>query len=221
MNNMPTGNDALMQELRSEVERERWLEIWQQYRVLIISVVALIILATGAHSYWKHTTAQKSMALTEGLYDAGSAESRAKPAEAAQKLSDFAAKNPNTPAAFMAELQAANLKLESDDVAGAVSHIEAALATKDIDDNLRAIATIFYARVGLESVEPTTLLTKLQPYLNMKSPYRFQAYETAALIAYRQGDVESAQDHLTKIVDDVQAPQSERQRALGLQRVLK
>jgi len=221
MNNMPMNNDSFLDELRGDVERERWLHIWQQYRVIILSVIALIIIGTGAHSYWKHATAQKNMELTEGLYQAFTPDSHAKPADAANDLSKFAAEHANTPAAVMAEMQAATLKLQAGDTAGALERLEAVLAVKDMDEGLRAAATLFYVRLGLETKDAAELQGKLQPYLNNKSPFRLQAWETAALLAYKQGNVPLAQEYLNNIVEDNNVQRSERLRAQNLQRVLK
>ncbi|MGE3769926.1 MAG: tetratricopeptide repeat protein [Bdellovibrionales bacterium] len=218
---IPTNNDALMNELRGDVERERWAHIWNKYKAPILTALALIIIGTGAHSFWKQQQAEKNMALTDALYTSFSAEGKAAPAEAAQKLQQFAEANKDTNAAFMADIQAAALFLQAENTAGALERLNHALAMPDADSNLKAVATIMYVQAALDTEDAAPLQDRLKPYLADDNAYRFQAWELAALLAYKQGDGAKAQEYLGKITSDTATPESARGRAGDLARVLK
>ena len=218
---MATENDLLLDELKHDVERERWLQVWERYRVLIIGAIALVVLGVAGHSYWQHATREKNMALTTALYNAFAPESKADPKATAANLVTFAEQNGGTPAAMMAKMQAANLQVQGGDVPAAIKTLAAAIDSKDADQNLKAVATLTYVQLALDTEDATTLQNRLLPYLDGISPYRFLAWELAALLAYRQNDMSAAQDYAGKTIDDEAAPAGVRGRAQNLLRVLK
>jgi hypothetical protein len=218
---MAVENDLLINELKQDVERERWLALWARHRALIIGGIGLVVLAVAGHSYWQHATREKNMVLTTALYDAFAPESKADPKSAADNLASFAADNAGTSAAMMAQIQAASLLVQAGDVPAALKTLGAALDAKDADANLKAVATLTYVQLALDTEDAAALQTRLEPYLDATDPYRFLAWELAALLAYRQNDGTRAQEYLNKIIDDNDAPVGVRGRAQSLQRVLK
>lgn len=216
---IPTNNDALMNELKHDYERDRWMQLWQRYQVLIIGVIAAIILGTAGNSYWKHVQSQKHMEMTSALYDAIGT-STTSPEDAAQSLLAFAEQHANDNAGFMAKIQAATLLLRADKKTDAMLQLESALADTGADADLHAVTTLKYVQVGFDRLDAPQVADMLAPLQKADSAYRFAAWELGALNAYRANDQQAVKDFIGKILADDATPKSVRVRAADMQRVL-
>ena len=62
---------------------------------------------------------------------------------------------------------------------------------------------------------------RLQPLTEPGNPWRYSALEITAVLAHRSGDKAKAQEILTGLADDLDAPQALRQRATEMLAALK
>lgn len=216
---IPTNHDTLLAELKHDVERDRWLDLWKRYQVLVLGTIAVIIMVTAGHSYWRHVELQKNMAMTDALYTAMGT-SRTSPDEAAKGLLAFAEQHKTDAAGFMAKIQAAALLLRTEKTTDAMLQLESALADKDADADLRAVTTLKFIQIGFDRLEAGRVAEMLAPLQQPDSAYRFAAWELGALNAYRAGDKEAVKGLLAKILADKDAPTGAKTRAGDLQRVL-
>lgn len=216
---IPTNNDALLSELKHDVERDRWMALWQRYQTLVIGLILAIVLGTAGHSYWKHVKAEQNMAMTDALYQAMGT-SKTSPEDAAKNLLAFAEEHKSNDAGFMAQIQAAALLLRADKKSEAMLQLEGALQDGSADADLKAITTLKFIQIGFDRLDATQTADLLKPYQNDDSAYRFHAWELGALNAYRAGDQAAVADFLTKIQADKNVPAGSKLRARDLQRVL-
>ena len=219
--NIPTDNDALMAELKHDFERDRWLQLWKRYQNLIIGVIALIILATAAHSWWRHMQVQRNMEMTDALYAAmGPQNADSTPDSVAANLLAFAEQHAGSNAGFMARIQAAAILLQADKKTDALLQLEGALKDEGADDDLKALVTVKYVQLGFDRLDGAQVDELLTPLAGDSNPYRFNAWELLALNAYRAGNQQAVRDNLEKMQKDADTPAILRVRAADLQRVL-
>lgn len=216
---MNTNNDLLLDELKQDVERDRWMSLWKRHQNTVLGVIAAIILGTAAQSWWKHAEAEKNMAMTDALY-AAAGDSKTAPEKAAADLLAFADQNQGTNASFMAQIQAAGVLLKADKKTDAMLQLEAAIANKDADPDMHALAVLKYVQIGFDRLDAAQVTELLQPLQSADSAFRFQAWELGALNAYRAGDQETVKDMLAKLLADKETPTGQKTRAADLQRVL-
>ena len=214
------GGDVsdIIREVDEELRRENYEKLWRKYGSYALGLAALIVLGVAAYFEWQHYTANQHA-------------ERARQYEAALQL--VAAADPGAPAALqavasgadgyaaLAQLQEAALKAKAGDVNGAVAIYEKMTTDGAIDQSLRDLALILLALHTADTAAPDLLAQRLQPLTAASSPWRYSALELTAVLAQRAGDNAKAEQILTALADDLNAPQALRQRATEMLHALK
>lgn len=214
---IPSNNDALLAELKHDAQRDQWLQLWKKYQIVIVGLIALVVLATAGHSLWRHTQAQRNMALTDALYDAMRAQNTE---EAVANLLSFADQHTGDNVGFMARVQAAALLLKDNKKTDAILQLEAALKDGGADSDMHKLVTLKYVQLAFDRLDNQQVADLLNPLASAGSAYRFAAWELLAVNAYRAGDQQAVRDNVEKLQKDADTPANVRVRADDLQRVL-
>ena len=208
----------IIREVEEELRRENFEKLWRKYSSYAFALAALIVLGVAGYFEWRHYTANQHA-------------ERARQYEAALQLA--AAGDPGAPAALqavangadgyaaLALLQEAALKAKAGDVNGAVAIYERMTTDGAIDQSLRDLALILLALHTADTAAPDLLAQRLQPLTAASNPWRYSALELTALLAQRAGDNAKAEQILTGLADDLNAPQALRQRATEMLHALK
>jgi hypothetical protein len=208
----------IIREVDEELRRENYEKLWRKYGSYALGLAALIVLGVAAYYQWQHYTANQHA-------------ERARQYEAALQL--VATADPGAPAALqalasgsdgyaaLAQLQEAALKAKAGDVDGAVAIYEKMTADSAIDQSLRNLALILLALHTADTAPPDQLMQRLQPLTAATSSWRYSALELTAVLARRAGDKAKAEQILTGLVDDLNAPRALRQRATEMLHALK
>jgi len=214
------GGDVsdIIREVDEELRRENFEKLWRKYGIYVVggAVLFLLVLA-GGWLWWEHLKDQRA--------------ERARQYDAALQL--VAAADPGAPAALqavasgddgyaaLAQLQEAALEAKAGDVNGAVAIYEKMTADSTIDDSLHDLALILLALHTADTAPPDQLTQRLQPLTAATNPWRYSALELTAVLARRAGDNAKAEQILTGLADDLNAPQALRQRATEMLHALK
>ena len=208
----------IIREVDEELRREQFEKLWRKYGTYALGLAALAVLAVAAVIQWQH-------------YTAGQREERAQQYEAATQLA--AAADPGAQAALqaiasgtdgyaaLARLQDAALKAKAGDVNGAVAIYDKMTTDTAVDPSLRNLALILLALNTADTAAPDQLTQRLQPLTAATSPWRYSALELTAVLAKRAGNTAKAEEILTGLADDLNAPQALRQRATEMLHALK
>jgi len=209
----------IIREVDEALRRENFEKLWRKYGSYALGLATLIVLGVAGYFEWQHYTENKHA-------------ERARQYEVALQL--VAAADPGAPAALqdlaaggddgytaLAELQAAALKAKAGDVAGAVAIYEKMTADSALDDSFRNLALLLLALHTADTAPPDQLIQRLQPLTAATNPWRFSALELTAALARRAGDTAKAEQILTGLADDLNAPQALRQRATEMLHALK
>jgi hypothetical protein len=208
-----------IREIDEDLRRENLEKLWRKYGgyalVLAVAVVLAIAAYTGWQRYSESQRAERARQYESALQLVASGD-----AKASEELAALAADDGDGYAA-LARLQAAALKAKAGDSAGAVVLYEQLAADGAVDGHLRDLALILLALQTADTAAPDALTKRLQPLTEAGNPWRYSALEITAVLAHRTGDKAKAQEILTGLADDLDAPPALRQRATEMLAALK
>jgi hypothetical protein len=208
----------IIREIDEDLRRENLEKLWRKYGIYALGAAVLIVLAVAAYAGWQRYSesqrAERARQYESALQQIAGGDAKA--ADELQALSDG-----GDGYAALARLQAAALKVEAGDVAGAVAIYEQLAADGAADEQLRQLAVILLALHTADTAAPEELTKRLQPLTEAGNPWRYSALEITAVLAQRSGDAARAQEILTGLADDLDAPQGLRQRAAEMLAALK
>jgi hypothetical protein len=208
----------IIREVDEELRRENFEKLWRKYGSYALGLAIIIVLAVAGYYKWQDYTASQRA-------------ERARQYDSALQLA--AAADPGAPAALqalasgddgyaaLALLQQAALRDNSGDAAGAVAIYEKMTADAALDESFRNLALILVALHTADTAPPDQLTKRLEPLTAAANPWRYSALELTAVLARRAGDKTKAEQILTGLADDLNAPQAMRQRATEMLHALK
>lgn len=208
----------LIREVEEDLRRENLEKLWRKYGSYALVAAVLIVLTVAANVGWQHYSASQRDGRARD-YEAALNLVAAEDAKAQESLQAVAQGSDGY--AALARLHAAALKAEAGDIDGAVATYEQLLADSSVDRSLRDLSLILLASRTADTADPAQLTQRLQPLTDAANPWRYSALEITALLARRAGDTEKAQQILTGLADDLNAPRALRQRATELLAALK
>ncbi len=212
--------DAILTELQEDLRRQQMLEATRRYGPLVAILALLLVFGTAGYVFYQRHQDSKHEDVTAQLYAGLGADAKAKPAEAATQLNQFATDHADDKQAVLAQLLAAGLKQRAGDTPGQLADLKSVIDSGKADESLKAAATMMYVQAALGAETPDALQDMLNPYQATDNAYRFTAWELGALVAHRANDHAKAQQLLDQILKDDAAPVDNRTRAADLQRVL-
>jgi hypothetical protein len=208
----------ILREIDEDLRRENLEKLWRKYGIYALGLAVAIVLAIAAYTIWQNYS-ENYRAERARHYESVLqliATNDAKAADELQALADG-----SDGYAALARLQSAALKTKAGDVPGAVALYEQMAGDGSVDDRLRQLAVILLALHTADTAPPDELAQRLQPLTAAGNPWRYSALEITAILARRNGDTAKAQEILTSLADDLEAPPNLRQRATEMLAALK
>jgi hypothetical protein len=208
-----------IREIDEDLRRENLEKLARKYGGYALGLAVAIVLAIAAYTGWQRY-AESHKAERARQYESVLQLIAAGDAKAPEELAVLADGDDDGYSA-LARLQAAGLKARAGDAAGAVAIYEQLAADGAVDRELRQLALILLALQTADTAAPDDLAKRLQPLTEPGNPWRYSALEITAVLARRGGDTAKAQEILTGLADDLDAPQGLRQRATEMLAALK
>lgn len=198
----------IFREVDEAMQQEKLLNIWNEYKNTIIAAIAILIVSAAGtniyHSWNNSRNAEETARLMQAM------ESNAPQDSLMEVIGDTRGNH-----AAVGRFIAANLALENDDKAKAVTIYEEAAKDRSTPRDLRDLARILFVK---NSDAPT--LDILKPLLaDDKSPWVWHARIEAAAMAANDGDYDQALKHLEKFESVTTIPLSLKQRGNALRHV--
>lgn len=209
----------IFDEVDEELRAERAQRILKRYAGLIIAVAFLIVAAAAGWQAWRWWQARQDMAAGQRYLAAlALMQSPAAAANHQEITGTFDMLAQTAPEGYrtLARLQAAALKAQHGDQRGAAALWNDIATDSSADPLMRDLASLLWCQQQIDTGDPALLETRLKALAEPGNAWRPLAQEQLALLELRQGKTEAAKASLSKLAQDVTAPNGVRQRAAAL-----
>lgn len=206
--------DGLMAEIESDIREDELKRIWRQYGATLITIAVLFLGGVAGYEGWRAYEARQHAAAAEAYNAAVTTAADRQLDDAQAQLAELAAGD-DQPYAALARLTEAGVRLQNNDVDGAVAAYAALASDPNVDPLFRDMATILKVLNSLDRADAKALESEVAP-LRTGSVFRHSATEISALLAAKQGDTTRAAELAQSLVEAADAPQGVRARAQDL-----
>lgn len=209
---MSDDSQAFIREIEQEVRREKLGKMWNQYGVLALGVVSVLVLLIGGWQWY--TAYQKDRAQTAGgqYIEAVNALEGDKKADGLAALEQIIKEA--TPAyATLAKLRLAAEKREAGGAGQALTLYSAVADDSSVDRLLSSFASLQIASLKVDGGSWTEVQNRLNSLADDSSPWRHSARELLGVAAYKHQEWSEAKQAFTSILGDQSAPDALKQRA--------
>lgn len=206
----------IFREIDEELRQEKAAKLWKKYGNYVIAAAVLIVLAVAGVNWWQQREQNRRIALGGRFAAAENLLRENKDVEAAREFAALAQQG-DTGYATLARLYEAAIMAQSD-AKGAIAIYDQVAGDASVDRPFRDAATVLGAMHALDvpDADLAGLSARLDAMVAPRVAFRFSAMELLALIAEKRGDNAKARDYLTRLADDLEAPQGARARATQL-----
>jgi hypothetical protein len=208
----------IFREVDEDVRRDQAERLWKRYQTPVIAGAVLIVVATGAWSFYEHKRVEVAVAANQRFVAAAELSAQGKGAEAIAAF-DAIAKDAPKGYATLARLRSAE-DLAKTDKDKAIAAFDAVAQDKSVDRLTQEVAKLRAALLMLEKGEREKMADRFGELVTTDGPFRYTAQELLGLDALSESDYDEAQRVFKLLVDDLNAPHSMRQRAGAYQALL-
>jgi hypothetical protein len=209
----------IFREIDEELRRDNLAQLWKKYGHYVVGLAVLVVIATAAVVGWR-TYQDRQREAQGGEYAAALDLARqGKDADAAAAFASLAQKA-DAGRAVLARFEAAASKVNTGDLADAITAYDQLASDNSVDGAFRDVATLLSARYTIDKGDPQTVIAKLQPLTVPTNAWHGLALELTALAELKSGDKAKAQKDFDSLGKDATAPQAVRQRAAAMAEAL-
>jgi len=209
----------IFREIDEELRRDNLAQLWKKYGNYVIGLAVLIVVATAAIVGWRTYQDKQREAQGSEYASALDLARQGKDADAAAAFASLAQKA-DAGRAVLARFEEAASKVNTGDVAAAITAYDQLAADRSVDAAFRDAAGLLSARYTLEKGDPQAAIAKLQPFTAPTNAWHGLALELTALAELKSGDKTKAQKDFDTLAKDTTAPQAVRQRAAAMAEAL-
>ncbi len=196
--------DTFKQEIEEDLQRERMLKLWEQYKTYIVGVAIAIPLAVLAYVVFQNQRLASIEARGAEYAAAAKLIADKKPDDAVKALAAIGASS--TGYAALANLRLAGVHAEAGRKAEAAAAYEAVQKQSGVDPLIADLARLQSAMLMADSIDFTELQNRLNPLLTDSHPWRNQARELVALSAIKANRNDDARVQLDRLLGDKELP---------------
>jgi len=195
------SDTEFIREVDEELRREKLKGLWDRFGIYVIAAAVLVVVFTGGYrgwQYWQNSTAKEA----GDTFMAGVQLARdGQHAEAAEKLTEFAAKAPGG-YKLLARFRAASEKAAADDRAGAIAAFDAIAADGSVAEIYRDLAKIRAGYLAVDTEDRAAIEKRLKPLAAPKNPMHGAAREILGLAAWKADALKDAEGYFDQIAQD-------------------
>lgn len=205
----------IFEEIKEDLEREKYSNLWQRYGYLILLLIILIIGGTAAGTWWKNHTHSKQEASGNQFEKAIVTAGKNELAEA-EKLYEQIAKEGHGDIAVLASLQKASLLAKQGKAADAITLYEQLSTTQSSDPALKELASLLALYLRIETGKADNLDAKFELLTKEGSVWRSSALELKGLYTLQKGDRAQAKEIFSALANAEETPSGIKERAKAL-----
>ena len=200
----------IFDEVNDDLRTERAGQLARRYGGLVALVVVLAAVGIIGYEAWRGQQAKQVAAVAAAYMTAINA------GPGGQAALDRLAETAPPGYRALAQLQAASLRAQADDVPGALAMWDRLANDAAADPLLRDLATLLWAQRQVDSGPAEAILARLQPLFAPTNAWRPLALETQSWVLTRTGQTDQARLILAGLAVDQAAPEGVRGRAAAM-----
>ena len=210
---MADANEQFMREVREDLQRERWLRLWNAYGRYAAGAAALVILIVVGYMGYKEY--RLSQLADDGLaFWQAERESSDGDLDTAAAMFGALVEDGNGGYPFLAGLRKARILVESGDRDAARELYDRLATMSGVDESHRQLAVLYGTMLQVDDGDAAELRTRIEPL--MQGAWRHAAMELKGLLELRTGDSAAAAATFRELVEAPGVPAAMRQRASEL-----
>jgi hypothetical protein len=206
------SDNSFFREVDEAVRHDQYKKLWDRYGIAILVVGALVIVSVAAYkgwTFWQERQAQEAGAeFTQALaLESGNDQDKAREA--------FAALAADGPSGYqtLSRFQLASNEAKAGETDKAVASYDALATDSSVDPILQGLATLQAATLRLDSADYPEMERRLKGLTAGTSAWRFSARELLGLSAYRNNDMQAAEEQFSALLSTQGTPPNLRDRA--------
>ena len=197
----PEYTDAFINEVSEDVKNDNFKALWNRYGIFVILFVVLAVSATVSFEKIRSWRIAQNQTNTENYMSA--AQLRENPEDTLAALHKIAEDNQGIFSDF-AKLQIANVLFSENKDAEALAALQTLANDAEIAEEVRNVALIKLATYQVDTMPRAEFEAMLKPITEANTSWTPLAQDLLAMVAIRDGDVETAQkiyESILKIKD--------------------
>ena len=197
----PEFTDSFIKEVDEDVKNDNFKVLWNRYGIFVIAFVVIAVSAAVFFDRIKAWKIEQTIVRTESYMNA--MELSNKPEETIAALQKINQQGRGIFSDF-AKLQIANILFSQQKTEEALATLENMINDKQVNYEVRNIALIKYATYKVDSMPKAELEALLKPIFEANNSWVPMANDLLALVAIRDGDIQTAKDiynNLLKVKD--------------------
>lgn len=211
----------IFDEVEEELRADKAKRMLQRFGGLIIAACVVVVACVAGWQGWQYWRVRQDVAAgTAYLASLSRIEGVPIVSDDRRKeaLTGFDALAQAAPDGYrtLARLQAAALRADSGDLAGAAALWDQVASDSAADKLLRDLASLLWSSRQLDTADSSLLEARLRPLAMPGGAWRALAREQLALLALRQQKTDDAKAELLRLAEDTTAPAGVRGRSRAL-----
>lgn len=203
----------ILEEIKADIERERYARLWQRYGYFLVIGIIAIILGTAGTVWWQNRMLSQQEALGNRFEEAVIATKKNELPEALA-LFDAIARDDQKSAGFLASFNKAAIWVKQGKQDEAITLYDKMAAEKNADPALQQLASLLGVYLRMEAGKEGDKVAAALEKLSAKDGiWRSKASELKGLQALHKGDIKQAKTIFEALAKEEETPSSIKERA--------
>ncbi len=194
----------IFREVDEDIRQEKYRRLWDRFGPWIIGVAVLIVVGTGGYRGWLYWQETQSRTAGDTFFDAVALSEDGNYQEAAALYGELDDAIGGYPA--LARLRRATDLANAGDTTEALAELDALSRDTGVLDALRDVASVRAGYLAVDVEDYPAVADRVERLTGDTGPFRAAARELLALSAWKNGDIETAQQWISALQDDTATP---------------
>ncbi|SMY09089.1 tetratricopeptide repeat protein [Flavimaricola marinus] len=205
-----SDSDSFINEVTEEVRRDQLYATFRRYGWIAVVVVLAIVGGAAWNEYSRSQSEAAAQAVGDALLTALEDD------DVDARVAALAEIDAEGSAAALVALMTANEQQIAGQTEAAIATLDRVAIAADVPQDYRALASLKSLMLGAGIMDEDSRRAGLEALAVPGNPYRMLALEQLALAEVAAGETDAALARLTTMIEDAEATESLRERAVGL-----
>lgn len=209
----------IFREVDEDIRQEKYRRLWDRFGPWVIGVAVLIVIGTGGYRGWLYWQQQQSQSAGDRFYDAVQLSEQENYEEAAALYAELDNAIGGYPA--LARLRRATDLANSGDRDAALAAFDSVSRDAAVMEPVRDIASLRAAYIAVDTEDYAAIADRVEKLTGEGGAFRAAARELLALSAWKNDNIDAAQQWLSALEEDPETPAEVNRRATVLRDLIR